>query len=144
VSGIWQIKWILPEVKLRFHAISCRDLKKILNCLSGVNYPAVQVMEGTDESNFIQRQSKKEWNTATLLKKALEGATSQGAHAELIHLYDLNSTGCKSCFACKLRGGESYGHCAVQDDLAPILKKVEEADALILGSPIYFGTFLGK
>jgi multimeric flavodoxin WrbA len=43
--------------------------------------------------------SRKTWNTATLLGKALEGATSQGAETELIHLYDLQYSGCKSCFA---------------------------------------------
>lgn len=87
---------------------------------------------------------RKNGNTATLLIKALEGAASQGAETELIHLYDLRFTGCKSCFACKTKGGKSYGKCAVQDDLSPILEKVEEADALILGSPIYFGTDSGE
>jgi multimeric flavodoxin WrbA len=33
---------------------------------------------------------RKKWNTATLLEKALEGAASQGAETELIHLYALN------------------------------------------------------
>ena len=33
------------------------------------------------------------WNTATLLKKALEGASSQGAETKLINLYDLNFKG---------------------------------------------------
>jgi multimeric flavodoxin WrbA len=47
---------------------------------------------------------KKKWNTATLLEKALEGAASQGAETELIHLYDLDFKGCISCFACKTRG----------------------------------------
>ena len=78
------------------------------------------------------------------LKKALKGAASQGADTELIHLYDLRFTGCTSCFACKTRGGKSYGKCAVKDGLAPILKKIEEADALILGSPIYFGNVSGE
>ena len=41
---------------------------------------------------------RKEWNTAKLLEKALEGADSQGAETELIHLYDLNFKGCISCF----------------------------------------------
>jgi multimeric flavodoxin WrbA len=87
---------------------------------------------------------RKTWNTATLLKHALEGAASQGAETVLIHLYDLNFKGCKSCFACKTRGGESYGRCAILDDLTPILKEVEIADAIILGSPIYFGTVSGE
>jgi multimeric flavodoxin WrbA len=87
---------------------------------------------------------RKTWNTAMLLEKALEGAASQGAETELIHLYDLNFTGCKSCFGCKIKGGKSYGKCVVKDDLAPILKKIEDADAIIQGSPVYYGTASGE
>jgi multimeric flavodoxin WrbA len=87
---------------------------------------------------------RKKWNTATLLEKALEGAASQGAETELIHLYDLNFKGCISCFACKTKGGKSYGRCAVEDDLTPVLRKIEKANAIILGSPIYFGTVSGE
>src|SRR5665647_1743077 len=83
-------------------------------------------------------------NTATLLNNALQGAASQGAETELVHLYKLNFKGCISCFSCKLKDGESYGRCAVNDELTPILKKVEDADALILGSPIYLGTAPGE
>lgn len=87
---------------------------------------------------------RKKWNTATLLKSVLEGAESQGAETELIHLYDLNYKGCKSCFSCKTKGSKSYGRCAVEDDLTPVLKKIEEADAVILGTPIYLGTVSGE
>jgi multimeric flavodoxin WrbA len=87
---------------------------------------------------------RKKWNTATLLEKALEGAASQGANTELIHLYDLNFKGCISCFACKTIDGKSYGRCAVEDDLTPIFRKIEEADAIILGSPMYFGAVSGE
>ncbi|SMD15015.1 flavodoxin family protein [Sporomusa malonica] len=92
----------------------------------------------------INGSPRKNWNTATLLNKALEGAASQGATTELIHLYDLNFKGCISCFACKLKGGASYGKCAYQDDLTPVLEKIEKADAIILGSPIYFGNVTGE
>jgi len=87
---------------------------------------------------------RKKWNTVTLLEKALEGAASQGAETELIHLYDLNYRGCISCFACKTKGGKSYGKCAIKDDLTPVFRKVEEAHALILGSPIYLGDVSGE
>ena len=49
-----------------------------------------------------------------------------------------------SCFACKTKGGKSYGKCAVKDDLTPIFKKIEVANAIILGSPIYYGTVSGE
>jgi multimeric flavodoxin WrbA len=92
----------------------------------------------------INGSPRTKYNTATLLNNALEGAASRGAETELVHLYKLNFKGCISCFACKLKNGESYGRCAVNDDLTPILKKAEEADAIILGSPIYLGTATGE
>ena len=87
---------------------------------------------------------RKKWNTATMLSKALEGAASQGAKTELVHLYDLDFKGCISCFACKTIGGKSYGRCAVQDELTPVFRRIEEADVIVLGSPIYFGDVSGE
>jgi multimeric flavodoxin WrbA len=87
---------------------------------------------------------RKSWNTAMLLDKAVEGAKLQGAKTELIHLYDLNFKGCVSCFACKKKGGKSYGKCVVVDDLKPIFRKIEKADALLFGSPVYLGNVTGE
>ena len=87
---------------------------------------------------------RKKWNTATLLEKALGGAASKGAKTELINLYDLEFKGCVSCLACKTIGGRSYGKCAMRDALKPVLEKVADADAIILGSPIYFGSVTGE
>lgn len=87
---------------------------------------------------------RKKRNTATLLEYAVKGSASRGADTELIHLYDLNYKGCISCFACKTIGGQSYGRCAVQDDLTPIFSRIEVADAIVLGSPIYYGTVAGE
>jgi len=92
----------------------------------------------------INGSPRKKWNTATLLQHALEGAQSKGAETELVHLYDLDFKGCTSCFACKLKAGKSYGKCAIQDELTPVLEKIETVDALILGSPIYFGNVTGE
>ena len=92
----------------------------------------------------INGSPRKTWNTATLLEHALSGAQSAGADTELVHLYDLDFKGCTSCFACKLKGGKSYGRCAICDELTPVLDRIADADALILGSPIYFGTVTGE
>ncbi len=92
----------------------------------------------------INGSPRKQWNTATVVAKALEGAATQGAATELVHLYDLDFKGCTSCFACKTRGGKSYGSCAMKDGLTPILTKIATADALVIGSPIYFGSVTGE
>ena len=92
----------------------------------------------------INGSPRKKWNTALMLESALEGAASKGAETDLIHLYDIDFKGCISCFACKLKGGASYGRCAMRDGLTPVLAAIAEVDALILGSPIYFGTVTGE
>jgi len=92
----------------------------------------------------INGSPRKQWNTASLVAKALEGAAAQGAATEMFHLYDLDFKGCKSCLACKTRGGASYGKCALNDELAPVLEKIAAADALVVGSPIYFATVTGE
>jgi multimeric flavodoxin WrbA len=92
----------------------------------------------------INGSPRKTGSIAILLGKALEGARSKGAETELVHLYDLDFKGCISCFACKLKGGTSYGKCAYQDELTPILEKIPQVDAIIFGSPIYFGNVTGE
>jgi multimeric flavodoxin WrbA len=92
----------------------------------------------------INGSPRKQWNTATLVANALEGAAEQGAQTELVHLYDLDFKGCTSCFACKTRGGKSYGCCAMKDGLTPLLEKIATADAQVIGSPVYFGSVTGE
>ena len=92
----------------------------------------------------INGSPRKKWNTAILLEQALDGAASNRAKTELIHLYDLDFKGCTSCFACKMKDGKSYGKCAMNDGLTPLLERLAGVDAIILGSPIYFGTVTGE
>ncbi len=82
---------------------------------------------------------RKDGTTATLLKKSLEGAASQGAETEFIQLNRLRMKGCQACFECKKRGGKSYGKCNLKDDMTPLYQKIERSDAFFIGSPIYFG-----
>ena len=87
----------------------------------------------------INASPRKGWNDDILMRKALEGAVSEGAEAEVINLYGLNYKGCYSCFACKRKGNTCNGLCAIKDDLRPVLEKILAADVLIVASPNYFG-----
>ena len=88
----------------------------------------------------VNASPRRRWNTALALQSALEGAGSAGAETKLIHLSGLRFTGCMSCFACK-RLKDNAAVCVLKDDLRPVLEEAMCADALILGSPIYFGNF---
>lgn len=91
----------------------------------------------------INGNPRKGKNTASLLKAALDGARTAGAETELVNLYDLDYTGCVSCFACKRKGAEKC-RCYHQDALTPVLDRVLASDVLLLGSPVYFGDVTGK
>lgn len=91
----------------------------------------------------INGSPRKNWNTDELLKKTLDGAASVGAETEMVYLYDLKFRGCVSCLACKLRKEPRPCRCVLKDDLTEVLDKAHEADAIVTGSPIYFGEVTG-
>ena len=92
---------------------------------------------------IINGSPRKNMNTMTLLQKAVKGAEKAGAECEIHHLYDYEYTGCKSCFACKIKNSRTNGVCAIRDGLRPLLEKIMEADAVILGTPIYYDNISG-
>ena len=85
---------------------------------------------------ILNGSPRKNNNTAKMLKEVQAGAESKGHTVEYFDLYDLNFTGCRSCLACKVKDGRR-NHCFYPDDLSPIIDKIFEADALVIGSPIY-------
>ena len=91
----------------------------------------------------VNGSPRKNWNTAALLKSAMEGAQVCGAQTELFHLYDYAYQGCRSCFACKRKNTATNGLCAMRDELAPLYRKIAEADALLIGAPIYIAALNG-
>ena len=90
------------------------------------------------KSIFVNCSPRKQMNTAQLLKEAQKGAEAAGSETEYIDIFDYTFTGCRSCLACKRANGER-NKCFWKDDLAPIIDKILAADAVIIGSPIYFG-----
>jgi len=93
---------------------------------------------------LLNGSPRKNWNTHKLLMEAERGLQEMGVETEMIHLYDLKYTDCRSCFACKVKGSKTNGVCAVRDDLRPVLEKLHEADIVVIGSPIYYNHLTGE
>ncbi len=87
---------------------------------------------------ILNGSPRKNFNTAQLLKEAQKGAESLGAEIEYFNLYDYNFLGCRSCFACQRKGSITNGVCAIKDDIRLILEKCINANAIIIGTPVYF------
>ena len=83
----------------------------------------------------ISGSPRKGGNTDTLLDKALEGAEAAGASLEKIVLNDLNFCPCQECGGCA-----KTGICVVKDEMQAVYEKLREADAVIIASPIFFGS----
>ncbi len=78
-------------------------------------------------------------NADILLDKALEGAESKGAISEKIILNKLKFVPCQECS--KIKSGVN---CAIKDDMAGVYKKIKAADAVIIASPIFFGSLTAQ
>ena len=87
---------------------------------------------------ILNASPRKNRNTATLLKEAQRGAEGAGAEVEYIDLVSLTFKGCMSCMACKRTGNKCGGLCAFKDELRPVLERILQADAFVMGSPIYW------
>lgn len=88
--------------------------------------------------------ARKQGNTAKMLHQVIKGAKSVGAETEYVNLFDLHYTDCISCYTCKLKDKKSFAHCTLNDELKPLLERIEKSDALVLGSPVYYGNLSGQ
>ncbi len=73
-------------------------------------------------------------NTAKLVKEILADASENGAEPVVYNLARMNLSGCNACSACLKKGT-----CILEDDMQELYRKTEEADVLVLGSPVYMG-----
>lgn len=77
---------------------------------------------------------RKGMNTDLLVSSALDGARSAGADVEKIHLNDLSI---RPCQACQQFPDDRY--CWFEDGMDIVYRALEEADAIVVGTPAYFG-----
>jgi len=86
----------------------------------------------------IQSSPNLDGLTCQLAQAVLEGAESEGAKTELVHLNKLNIESCKA----HDRGWgtcRSEGKCMIKDDFQNLREKINQADALVFSTPVYFG-----
>ncbi|NIM04269.1 MAG: flavodoxin family protein [Armatimonadetes bacterium] len=76
---------------------------------------------------------KAKGNADLLLDRALAGAESAGAETEKLVAAKLNMAPCIAC-----RGCEAAGECVVRDGMTEVYPKLENADAIIVATPIHF------
>jgi multimeric flavodoxin WrbA len=69
-------------------------------------------------------------NTEIMVKEALK---STGLESKLVTLYNKTIKYCNACGKC------AEGKCVIEDDMQEIYNYLEEANGIIIGTPVYFG-----
>ncbi len=83
--------------------------------------------------------NRKNGNVGKICDKILSGARDNGHQTERIYLYDYEIQHCLGCWQCR-----TLQKCPQQDDFEDLFEKIKAADAIILGSPVYWGNITGK
>jgi len=75
----------------------------------------------------------------SVVDEVLAGARENGAETTKIYLLDKNVEFCTNCRLCAQQAGPERGRCVLHDGMESILTQIEDADALVLGSPVNCG-----
>jgi len=76
--------------------------------------------------------------TYTALSEVEKSLNGQGIKTEIIHVGNKDIRGCIGCRKCK-----STGKCIVDDLVNEVAPKFEQADGIVIGSPVYFASANG-
>jgi multimeric flavodoxin WrbA len=74
-------------------------------------------------------------NSSILADKAAEGAKAAGAEVESFSLHNMDIRPCDACDIC-----QETGVCVLKDDMQTLYPKLQNADAILIASPIYWFT----
>ncbi len=76
-------------------------------------------------------------NTAAMIKDLFKVLEAEGIETELIQVGGHDLHGCRGCGVCRKKKDM---HCIFEDDIInSCINKIVDADAVIIGSPTYFG-----
>ena len=77
----------------------------------------------------------KSGSTYTALFEVKNELERCGIEAEIIHIGDRGHVGCNACGGCK-----SLGRCVIDDGVNEVSQKLDEADGVVIGSPVYYAS----
>jgi multimeric flavodoxin WrbA len=86
---------------------------------------------------------RKNSNTEVLVRKALEGAASTGeVETDIYLLAGKRINPCSSCYVCRRKRTRCIF--MENDDMLPLWQKFQDADGIIVGSPVYVMSIPGQ
>ena len=87
---------------------------------------------------LISGSPRKNSNTETLAAQCASRLEKDSIETEVIALRGKKLKGCKACGTCRKTKDLTYA--IKNDDFHDIFKKMQDADIIVVGSPVYFGS----
>jgi len=84
---------------------------------------------------------RRDGNTAAMVNAFTEGARESGHEVYVIDVCQKKIGGCLACEYCHTKGN---GQCIQKDDMQEVYHLLEEAEMIVLASPIYYHSFTGQ
>lgn len=80
-------------------------------------------------------------NTAAMVAAFADGARESGHEVNIINVCQKKIAGCLACEYCHTKGN---GKCIQNDDMQKVYPVLEEAEMIVLASPVYYHSFTGQ
>lgn len=84
---------------------------------------------------------RKEGSTAAMVGAFAAGAREAGHQVDIVPVCQKKIAGCLACEYCHTKGN---GKCVQQDDMQQVYPLLEQAQMIVLASPVYYHSFTGQ
>lgn len=88
---------------------------------------------------ILSSSPRKDGNSDLLCQEFFKGAREAGHSVELVRIAEKKIGYCQACYACT-----RLGKCFQQDDMNELAAKMEQADVIVLATPVYFYSMSGQ
>ncbi len=82
---------------------------------------------------------RREGNVSATVNEVLKGVTEKGASTKVYYVNEMDIKGCQNCMNCR-----KDGMCTIDDAMGSIIEDIKDADAVVIGSPVYIWQVSGQ
>lgn len=83
-------------------------------------------------------------NTAAMIEAFAKGAKGNGHEVTVVNVCQKNIAGCRACEYCHQKNSRHERQCVQKDDMQEVYPILDEAEMIVLASPVYYHSFSGQ
>ena len=92
----------------------------------------------------LNGSSRPHGNTAAMAAAFAKGAQENGHQVDVVNVCQKKIAGCLACEYCHKKDSGHERQCVQQDDMLEVYPLLDEAEMIVLASPVYYHSFSGQ